>query len=252
VSESFYSLEGIKVTKERKLTLSKRLLTVASFIDKNSYFIDIGSDHAYLPSYVCDRDSSVRAIASEVNKGPFESAERTVKQAELTDVIDVRLGDGLDVVTKNDEIDTIVIAGMGGSLIRSILDNGKSNIHTVETIIAQPNIDARSVRKWLVDHHYGIVAERLVEENKFIYEVIVAKRTKHVLPLTEEELLLGPLLLKEKSPLFYTKWQSELENKEKILSDINKATTSNEQKKEQFEKEIHWIKEAIHHDSRNE
>lgn len=230
--------------KEKQITLSKRLREVASFIKKGSYFIDVGSDHAYLPTYVCYYDETARAIASEINEGPYESARQTVVKNDLADKIEVRLGDGLTVL-EEDPIDTAVIAGMGGSLIASILEAGKSNLRQVEAIIAQPNIDARAVRLWLINNGYMIIDERLIEENTFIYEIIYAEKTTNDVLLTEQELLFGPVLLKEKSSLFLKKWQSELMNKTRILNQIKQSTKKQIEKEEQFQNEINWIKEVI-------
>ncbi|MDY0396706.1 tRNA (adenine(22)-N(1))-methyltransferase TrmK [Virgibacillus halophilus] len=63
-----------------QINLSKRLETVASFVDANQLCADIGSDHAYLPCYICQQNSGARAIAGEVNAGPFNSARHTVKK----------------------------------------------------------------------------------------------------------------------------------------------------------------------------
>src|SRR5699024_11243000 len=93
------------------LHISSRLKKIAKYIAKGSYFADIGSDHAYLPTYVCLNDSTSKAIAGEVNQGPFQNAQDVVNMYDLTKQIDVRLGDGLDVL-HTDLPDTLVIAGM--------------------------------------------------------------------------------------------------------------------------------------------
>src|SRR5690625_254647 len=120
--ESFslsYRLDKVKeIIVTDAINLSKRLTTIATFLPSGAYFADIGSDHAYLPCYVCIHDKEARAIAGEVNEGPYNSACETVKAYELNNQIEVRLGDGLHVID-NEQIKQVVIAGMGGSLIRS-------------------------------------------------------------------------------------------------------------------------------------
>src|SRR5688572_1442382 len=112
--------------------LSKRLKEVAAFLPRGAWFADIGSDHAYLPCFICSGDSTSKAIAGEVNRGPFESAQKNVRKLGLEHQIEVRLGDGLEVIHLSDQIKQLVIAGMGGGLITKILVEGKDKLVSVE------------------------------------------------------------------------------------------------------------------------
>jgi|SRR5699024_1651347 len=231
----------------KTINLSKRLKTVASYLPKDVCFADIGTDHAYLPCYICLNDPKARAVAGEVNKGPFNSALKTVYKHQLQHVIDVRLGDGLHVLTNNDEVSHVVIAGMGGALMRQILDEGKSQLATVKRIIAQPHTDESDVRYWFMNHHYSIVSETMVEENGRIYEIIVADYKKENLPneqLTEKELLFGPLLMKNKSKLFYKKWLREKRKLINILTQMKQANVEPKQVK-RLSLKLRWIKEVL-------
>lgn len=233
---------------ENKVQLSKRLQKVASYIPNGAVLADIGSDHAYLPCYICLKDKTVKAIAGEINKGPFESAKKTVNSYNLTENIDVRLGNGLEVIHPTDFVNHIVIAGMGGSLIRDILQEGESKLLHVKRIIAQPNIDARSVRKWFLQHQFQITNEAIIEENEHIYEIIVADRveSKESSILTEKELLFGPILLRNKSEIFHKKWRREWNKLQQVVTQMKQAKTPNKEKIEQFEKELMWMEEIIH------
>ncbi|MCG3418682.1 tRNA (adenine(22)-N(1))-methyltransferase [Oceanobacillus jordanicus] len=230
------------------INLSERLKKVASLLPKEAFFADIGSDHAYLPCYVCLQDHSSQAIAGEVNVGPYESAVKTVKQFNMNDRIEVRLGNGLAVLEK-EEVDQLVIAGMGGSLIRSILEDGRDKLDSVKQIIAQPNIDARSVRKWFLDNDYIIENEGILEENGHIYEILSAKRDDTSSPyqdeLLERQLLFGPYLMKDRNVVFYKKWRHEYEKLQRVLLQMERAKVKDEVKIKQFTQELKWMEEII-------
>ncbi|WP_082918146.1 tRNA (adenine(22)-N(1))-methyltransferase TrmK [Oceanobacillus sp. Castelsardo] len=225
------------------INLSNRLIQVANFIGKGAKFADIGSDHAYLPCYICLKDNTARAIAGEINEGPFNSAKKTVSDTELNDVIEVRLGNGLEIIKHDDNINHVVIAGMGGSLIKTILEEGKKKLTNVERIIAQPNIDARNVRRWFLNNNFNIINESIIEENGHIYEIIVAEQTKsqQINNLSEKELLFGPVLLRNKTIEFYKKWQHEYEKMQQVVAQMKNANVRDKEKIIQFEKELVWM-----------
>ncbi|HLR40133.1 MAG TPA: tRNA (adenine(22)-N(1))-methyltransferase TrmK [Virgibacillus sp.] len=239
----------------RPIKISKRLETVASFLPPGTFFADIGSDHAYLPCYVCLHDNQARAIAGEVNEGPYYSACKTVSDHLLADRVEIRLGDGLQVL-KKDEITELVIAGMGGSLIKSILKDGSEKLHRVKRIIAQPNMEARNVRKWFLLNEYIITDEMIIEENEHIYEIIVADRkesqTTSKSALSEKELLFGPLLMTKKNPVFFKKWEMEKVKLETIIKQMKQASIQNEEKIARFKLELTWIKEVLQGDESDE
>ncbi len=227
-----------------ELTISKRLKKIANYLPSDAYFADIGSDHAYLPVYVCKQNETARAIAGELNVGPYQSAVEQVRKWNLADRIEVRLGDGLSILSPA-EIEQIVIAGMGGSLITTILDNGKDKLQRVSRIIAQPNINARNVRKWFYQNGYYLVDECIMEEDGYHYEIVIAEKTERELHLSEKEYYLGPLILKNKNQPFYTKWSQVLHKKQNILEQMKQANEPNGKKITQFEKEIQWLKEEL-------
>lgn len=225
--------------------LSERLKTVASFVEENSIVADIGSDHAYLPCYLVHSGIITQAIAGEVVRGPFESALKQVKSEGLAEHIDVRFGDGLEVIQPTDGVQTVTIAGMGGPLIASILEAGKDKLHTVEKLILQPNIHAKAIREWAINNDWKIVDETILEEHGKIYEILVLKRGQ--MTLTDKELLIGPILLHHKSIVFTKKWVNEMAEWRRILNQFNKINITSEvkQKKEELERKIALVEEAL-------
>ncbi|HPJ00188.1 MAG TPA: tRNA (adenine(22)-N(1))-methyltransferase TrmK [Enterococcus sp.] len=226
--------------------LSRRLARVGSHVPQDARLADIGSDHAYLPVALMLKNKITFAVAGEVVKGPFQSAEKQVRKSGLTDRIVVRLADGLEAIEENDEITAITIAGMGGTLIRSILESGKNNgrMNGTERLILQPNIGERTLREWLAQNGYTIIEEEILEENKKMYEIIVAEKQKPV-TYTGQELFFGPKLLEEKNEVFFQKWQRELIAKERVLSQLEKAEEKPLEKVEEIKMQLAWIKEVL-------
>ena len=126
------------------ITLNQRLTSVCNYLVPGK-LADIGSDHAYLPIYAIQNNLISSAIAGEVIKGPYEAARKNVLVNQLNDVIDVRLGDGLSVLSKNESIQNITICGMGGPLIAKILKEGKEHLVQGPRLVLQSNIQTLSL-----------------------------------------------------------------------------------------------------------
>ncbi|MDG6119752.1 tRNA (adenine(22)-N(1))-methyltransferase [Lactococcus formosensis] len=198
-----------------EIKLSKRLQAVADLVKPNSRLLDVGSDHAYLPTYLVQQEKIDFAIAGEVVKGPYQIARNHVAEQNLQEKIEVRLADGLAAFEENDAITSVVIAGMGGILISEILEAGKDKLSQVEQLILQPNNHEESLRSWLMDHDFVITSEKILLEAGKIYEIIVAEHG--TTELNETELEFGPYLSQEKSEVFRQKWNKELNTLNKIL-----------------------------------
>jgi len=208
---------------------------------------DIGSDHAYLPIYLVLKQQIPFAIAGEVVRGPYESAKKQVAKNGLENQIIVRLADGLAAIHAEDQIDAISIAGMGGTLIRNILENGKQQGQLTgnETLILQPNVGEATLRNWLIRNDYEIRHEEILEENQKIYEIIVAIPSDRNLSYSKKELFFGPILLKERSLIFLQKWQKELTNKQRVLKELTKAQELPLEKIAEVKEQLQWIEEVL-------
>ncbi|WP_408006807.1 tRNA (adenine(22)-N(1))-methyltransferase [Pseudalkalibacillus sp. A8] len=228
------------------ISISNRLQKVSTYIPKGSIIADIGSDHAFLPCYCIQKGIINRAIAGEVNQGPFQSAYNQVKALGLENQIEVKLGDGLEVISAH-EVSTVVIAGMGGQLISNILERGKDRLPGVERLILQPNMGARFIREWFEKNNWKLIEESILEEDEKIYEILVAERTNTPVVFNEAEKLLGPILMKQKNSTFQKKWKREKDNWEKILLQLEKALPSDEvsERKKLLKQKIIAVSEAI-------
>lgn len=221
--------------------ISKRLSIVASFVPQGAILLDVGSDHAYLPIELVESGKIERAIAGEVVVGPYQSAVKNVETHGLVDKIQVRLANGLAAFEETDQVSTITIAGMGGRLIATILEEGLDKLSSVNRLILQPNNREDELRDWLQAHGFQIVAESILEEAGKYYEIIVVETG--TMNLSASEVRFGPFLSQEASPVFVEKWQKEAGKLEYALDQIPEKNLAERQI---LIDKIQAIKEVLH------
>ena len=156
------------------MELSKRLREIVALVPQKIIVADIGTDHALLPVYLIEKGIATKVIASDINLGPFDSARQAVIAKGLQDKIDVRLGDGLDVLSPG-EAQAVVIAGMGGNTIRKVLAAFPETVSLFERLILQPMNDAYDLRCWLIKNGWCLVDEKLVAEGERLYVIIAVE-----------------------------------------------------------------------------
>ena len=103
------------------MKLDSRLMAIADLVRYDKVFADIGTDHAYLPVYLVEKGIINRGIAADLRVGPLENAREAVESYGYSDKIELRLSDGLDNFKEN-EVEEITVAGMGGLLISSFVE----------------------------------------------------------------------------------------------------------------------------------
>lgn len=156
------------------MILNGRLALIAEKVPECNVVCDIGSDHAYVPIYLVQRGKCRRAIATDIKEGPVAISKRNIEEYGLESYIDARVGDGLEPVNQN-EIDVIIIAGMGGKLIAKILEEGIIKAKKARCLVLQPMNSEELVSKWLYENGFEIIDEGLAKEGNKIYDVKVAK-----------------------------------------------------------------------------
>ncbi|SHE64343.1 tRNA (adenine22-N1)-methyltransferase [Seinonella peptonophila] len=241
------------------MDISVRIQKIASYVPNGKRVVDIGADHAYLLLHLAIEDVLEKGIAGELNRGPYRNACQQVKRYGYESKIDVRLGDGL-TICQPDEIDVVVIAGMGGVLIRDILEQGVQRLHTVERLILQPNVAADIIRSWLQINGWRLIAEDLIEESGIIYDLLVAEpgyddQLYQDPFLTQQELLkIGPLLWKDQHPLLVRRLKEEHEKRTRIFAQLAQSKGSQaiqkrdqlNQELKQWERMIRWASQEQH------
>ena len=200
--------------------LSNRLKEIASFIPDNVKMVDIGCDHALLDIYLYKNKKNIKIIASDINENALEQAKKNIKKYKLDKSIETRLSNGLDNIN-SDEIDTIVISGMGSHTIVGILRMNQKKLINVGNIIIQSNNHINFLRERILELNYYIDSEKLVKDNNIIYTIISFKKGKK--RYNKKEIFFGPYLLKENSILFKEKNKQDLEKLEYLYKIIPKS-----------------------------
>ncbi len=153
------------------MKLTPRLQTIADFIRKDTIVADIGTDHAYIPVYLLEKNICERVIATDINSGPLENAKSYIMKKRLSDRIETRLGNGLKVLKAN-EVNTAIIAGMGGLLIRDILEADREITDSIDYFVLQPMVASEELRRYLYSNGFRIENEKLAKEKDKMYEII--------------------------------------------------------------------------------
>lgn len=184
------------------IKLSPRLQIIYDMVPKCETIADVGCDHGYLTIALLEGGVAENAIAMDVNKGPLESARTNIGQAGLLENVQFRLSDGLAKLNDS-EADVICICGMGGALIKRILNAGLAVAKSAKTLILEPQSEYRALREFLMQEHFVILDEMLCTEEGKIYPIIkVSYNPNQQLCYNEVELEYGPIIIKNRPELF--------------------------------------------------
>lgn len=211
------------------MNLSKRLSAIKDMIAQNSIVVDIGTDHGYIPVFLIENEISKKVIAADISKGSLEKTIKLVRSLDLNHSIETRLGDGLDVI-KPYEVDTLIVAGMGGILIRDILEKNKDITESINNFVFQPMIGVKELRKYLIHNNFKIVDEDLVFEEEKYYEIISAKRGKSCIS-KEIHYEISELLLEKRHPLLGDFIKYKINKVESIINEIRLVETEKSKEK---------------------
>ena len=174
--------------------ISKRLIAIANMVKEGMIVCDVGTDHTYLPIYLIESGKTDKAYAIDNKPGPLKQAEKSLKEHGLEDKITLILSDGLEKAPLDTEC--IVIAGMGGELIVSILEANLQRMENVREVIVQGNTSVQKIRQYISAQKYTILDENVVFDYKY-YQIIKFNLEKSE-GYSEEDIWLGPVLKEKK------------------------------------------------------
>lgn len=180
----------------RLFTLDERLSLCASLVRHNSKIADIGTDHACLPVYLVYSGICPCAVATDINEGPLMSGRECVHRYSLEDRIDLRLCSGLEKV-KREDADDIIIAGMGGELIRDILSSCDFIKDSSLRLILQPMTKYEVLIRYLYDNGFILLQQKTCRVKDKVYTVLQAQYTGDKIQYDEYDTYRGILDLSD-------------------------------------------------------
>ena len=190
------------------ISLGERLQQVVSLVPTCRKIADIGTDHGYVPAWLLEKQICREAVASDIAEGPCLAAQETKLRYHLDDRMEIRQAPGLQGLRPG-ETQAVVIAGMGGATIRTILEESPEIVKTVEAFILQPMNAAASLRLWAVANHYCIAEEKICREHGHYYVILLLLPGGETVALSDFEAETGPFILQAKPPL----WKEYLRQK---------------------------------------
>lgn len=153
--------------------LDNRLQLCSDYVRNNAKLADIGTDHAYLPVWLCRIGRCPSAVAADINPEPLKRGAQTISEAGLDDIVTTRLSNGLEQI-RQDEADDIVIAGMGGELIARIIAECSFAKDSSKHFILQPMTKSEELIKWLCENGYKILKQNCCVAADKCYTVLLA------------------------------------------------------------------------------
>jgi tRNA (adenine22-N1)-methyltransferase len=204
--------------------LSTRLAALAEAIVPGSRVADVGSDHGQLPLWLAATGRAAYCLATEKTAGLLRQVARPPADASWTTRLGYREGNGLAALRPEDRIDTIVLAGLGGRTIVSLLGAPQLTSPFLVRLVLQPRSELAGVRLCLSERGWRLVAERLTVERGRFHVTLAAERGsdadlyRHTTLSREDLLAAGPLLARSRSPELSRYWRSEWDRLASIVA----------------------------------
>lgn len=223
--------------------LTKRLQAAAGLVPKGARIADIGTDHAYLPVALCASGWCPSAIAADIAEGPLSAARSHVQGAGLASCIECRQSDGL-LRIRPGEADGAVFCGMGGPLIEHLLEQSPDVVRSFSFLILQPQSQASRLRQYLYSHGWHITAERLIQEDGRLYEMMKAEPGRGEI---QEEWMydVGPCNWQSKDPLLPLLIHQIIEKDRTICQGLQKSQQDQNSRQETLRAHIQTMEALL-------
>lgn len=193
-----------------------RLQEIANQIENVNVVADIGADHGYLTKMLIEQGRAKHVIATDISEPSLQKTEMLAKRFGFENKIEIRVGDGLDPIFKEDKVEVCVIAGMGGYEIIKILSS--QDLKNIKIFVFQPAQNASNLREFLTQNGFEIVFDEIVKDQKKFYSTIRAIKNDTNKKLQKSQILFGISCQNTKNPDFFEYLKEYISKRQKLLS----------------------------------
>ena len=227
------------------MELSDRLVNIIELVTPGYVVADVGCDHAYVAISLIEQEIAPRVIAMDVGEGPLQQAKEHIAEAGLSDYIETRLSDGVQML-KAGEADCLILAGMGGRLMQKIMTEGAAVLSEMKEFILQPQSEIAEFRHFLQDNGYHIVSESMVYEDEKYYPMMKAKHGEMSYE-NEVDFRYGRILLHEENPILYQYLMWERKLYVNLMEGLEHAEETERiaERKQELQAELNLVNEAL-------
>lgn len=225
------------------IKLSKRLNKIAELVDFGASVIDVGTDHGYVPNFLCENKISSDIIATDISNNSLQKSIELTKELENEKYIRNILANGII----DEKRDNIIIAGLGGIQIAEIINNSIEIAKSANKLILQPMQKTQILRRELNNMNFKIIDEYIIYEDDRYFEIIVAKFLKEVKIETfkDEDYYFSKKLIEKKDKTYLKFLLDKKTYLENILQNFDPNNLRTKKRSDEIKSLILKIEEAI-------
>ncbi|MDU2115232.1 MAG: class I SAM-dependent methyltransferase [Peptoniphilus lacydonensis] len=215
------------------IKLSNRLKKIAELVDFGASVIDVGTDHGYVPNFLCEENISKDIIATDISKNSLEKSIELTKKLNNEKCIRNILANGI----VNEKRENIIIAGLGGIQIADIILDSFEIAKDAEKLILQPMQKTNILRRELFKMGFEIIDEEIIFEDERFFEIIVAKYSRERKFYSEEYFYFSEKLIEKKDKTYL----EFLKERERNIKNIMKSFNCNNKRAEKRKGELYYL-----------
>ena len=224
------------------IKLSKRLNKIAELVDFGASVIDVGTDHGYVPNFLCENKISSDIIATDISKNSLEKSIELTRELGNEKFVRNILANG--IVDENR--DNIIIAGLGGIQIAEIIANSIEIAKSSKKLILQPMQKTNILRTELNNMGFEIFDEEIIYEDERYFEIILAKFSNKIdKGLKEEDFYFSKNLIEKKDKTYLSYLEEKKTYLKSIISSFDPNSIRSKKRSEELNNLLSLVEEAI-------